>query len=217
MCCRLRRSRGFTLLEILVVIVIVGIMISVATISIGAIGRDNQVQDEAERLQSIMNQASQEAQLQGREYGLLVESDGYEFFIYDAKQQTWQPISDDDLLTSRPMPEGLLIKLKLEGRPVILKPRAERIAKEPAAEEKQSASETENELDREAPKKKGGGLFSDKKDEIRPHIFLLSSGETSEFELRIERDGTDHVWRVWFKPETNTLEEIKSENVDANA
>jgi general secretion pathway protein H len=215
-CCRLR-PRGFTLLEVLVVIVIVGIMVSVATISIGTIGRDNQVQDEAERLQSIMNQASQEAQLQGREYGLLVDSDGYEFFIFDAKLQTWQPISDDELLTSRALPEGLLIKLKLEGRPVILKSRSERVTKEQEEEDKSTESKPINELDREAPKKKGGGLFSDKKDEVRPHVFLLSSGETSEFELRIERDGTDHVWRVWFKPETNTLEDIKSENVDANA
>jgi general secretion pathway protein H len=198
----MHRTRGFTLLEMLVVLVIIGVIVSLATLSFGVLGRDTQVQDQSERLATIMSQVQEEAELQGRQFGVLVESDGYEFLIFDAVSQSWQPVSDDDFLQAVTFPDGLTAKLWLEGRPVVLKSHAERPKK---VIEKESEK---NELDKEAPAQKSGGLFGSKDDaNLKPQLFLLSSGEINSFELRIERENTDHIWHVIAKPDNTLLAE----------
>ncbi|MDH3908939.1 MAG: prepilin-type N-terminal cleavage/methylation domain-containing protein, partial [Gammaproteobacteria bacterium] len=64
------RSGGFTLVEILVVIVIISIVMSIAMLSITLAGGDNQLRDEAQRVISLVDVAQDESLLQGREFGL---------------------------------------------------------------------------------------------------------------------------------------------------
>ena len=47
------RSRGFTLVEILVVVVIMAVVISLAVLSIGVTGRDSQLDEESRRSERI--------------------------------------------------------------------------------------------------------------------------------------------------------------------
>lgn len=124
------RSGGFTLLEILVVIVIVGILVSVATVAVGVLGRDREVEEQARRLWAVMTQGREEAELQGRDLGLFIEDSGYEFMTFDPKQPGWVAVEDDGLLTRRELPPGLRIRLWLEAREVVLK-----APRQPTAEE----------------------------------------------------------------------------------
>jgi general secretion pathway protein H len=121
---RRRAASGFTLLELLVVIVIIGIITSMATISVRVLGGDHQMQQEAERLQAIVTQVREDAMLQGRDIGLRVDQQGYDFLSYDARKELWETVDNDPLLRERALPEGLNLALRLEDRDVRLKPRA---------------------------------------------------------------------------------------------
>ena len=59
-------KRGFTLIELLVVIAVVGILISIAVVSFNLIRDDRGIQRQALQLSSLIDMASDEAQMQIR-------------------------------------------------------------------------------------------------------------------------------------------------------
>ena len=72
---RLRRSmRGMTLVEILVVVLIIGILAALATLSIGLLGDDREIEDENRRLADAIALLQEQAQLEGRDFGILLET-----------------------------------------------------------------------------------------------------------------------------------------------
>lgn len=116
-----RGQRGMTLIEILVVVVIIGILATIATLSIGLLGSDREIEREASRLADGIALVQEQAQLEGRDYGLRIEGTGYEFMRFDAFEQAWKPVEDDPGLAPRELPPGLAFELVLEGRAVLLR------------------------------------------------------------------------------------------------
>ena len=93
-----RRYRGFTLLELLVVLVITGIMLGV--VSLNAVpSRRQALQNEAQRIALLLQTARDEAIVRDRPIAFEAESDRYRFLIRDTNQ--WQPLTDDELLRER--------------------------------------------------------------------------------------------------------------------
>jgi general secretion pathway protein H len=199
---------GFTLLEILVVIVVVGVIISVTTISVGVLGRDREMQDQAERIWAVLNQTKEECELQGFDVGLRVGTNSYDFLRFDPRQQLWLPIVDDDLLTTRTLPPGLRLRLWLEGREVVLK---EQLESEPSDAPAEKTTSTDIK-EWEKSYKDDDSLVKDKpekKKELPPQIMILSSGDVNSFDLQFEREGGDARWHVFAHPDSSlTAEQV---------
>jgi general secretion pathway protein H len=94
-----RSQRGFTLLELLVVLVIVGIMLGFVTLNAMPSGRQA-LQNEAQRIALLMQLARDEAIVRNRPVAFEADQYRYRFWILD-ENNVWQPINRDDMLRER--------------------------------------------------------------------------------------------------------------------
>lgn len=108
-------SKGFTLLEIMVVIVIVGIVLSFMTLSTGSDRRAEQLEREAQRIVTLLQLASEEAVMRSEQLALRVNETGYEFMILENGK--WIELADDRPLRPRELPAGIELRLELQDNP----------------------------------------------------------------------------------------------------
>jgi len=160
------RQRGFTLIELLVTIVIVGIVLSIVTLSLNLAGDDREIRREVQRLMSILEVAQDDAMLQGREFGIEFLLGAYRFVEYDSLSELWLEIPGEDVLRMRALPEGMELSLRLEDKLMTLEENPIALA----------ANGDEDNDDRTLQAKN-----------YTPHVLIFSSGEMTPFELRIRR------------------------------
>lgn len=163
------------------VLVVVGVMVSLAVLSFGVLGRDRQAEDESRRFWTVLQQAREEGEMQVEDLGIFVSSTAYEYLRFDSRKDEWQPIEGDELFAQRELPEGLRFRLRLESREVVLKPNLP-----------QRGDKDENKRN-------------------PPHIMVLSSGDVSPFELEIERENQPALWRVTALADNNLRVEVRDD------
>ncbi|HJV81661.1 type II secretion system minor pseudopilin GspH [Noviherbaspirillum sp.] len=94
----MKQVRGFTLLELLVVLVIAGILMGV--VAFNAMPSERQaLQNEAQRIALLLQLARDEAIVRNRPIAFEADSERYRFLIRDGDK--WEPLSQDDLLHER--------------------------------------------------------------------------------------------------------------------
>lgn len=87
-----RRAAGFTLLEILLVVTIIGILASVVVLGATDVGGQRAIRAEAERLVLAVELARDEARLRNAVWGLLVDDGTYRFQEYDDARDEWHDV-----------------------------------------------------------------------------------------------------------------------------
>jgi general secretion pathway protein H len=113
-------SRGFSLIELLVVVVIIGIFAGAAVLSMGIVGSDRVIEREVLRLRSLVDLLREEALMQSRDYGVWLTATGYRFYVYDYQQLQWVAPPADRLLADHSIAEPLRIDAVLEDRDLVL-------------------------------------------------------------------------------------------------
>ncbi|MDH3980262.1 MAG: type II secretion system minor pseudopilin GspH [Gammaproteobacteria bacterium] len=106
------RAAGFTLLELMVVMVLIGIIFSFAMLSMGGDDLAELMEQEARRLETLLSLASDEAVIRGDELAMRFEEGGYEFMVLAA--DGWRA-ADDGLLKSYRLPDGIELQLDVSG------------------------------------------------------------------------------------------------------
>lgn len=103
-------------------LVLIGIIISFAVLSVGDGGRQERLKQEAERIASLFALAGEEAVLRSVELGVVVEPRGYAFVTYE--NDGWLPVTGDDLFREHTLPDGVELALFMDGLQVSLEPRS---------------------------------------------------------------------------------------------
>lgn len=161
-----RTSGAFTLIEIMVSMVIIAILLTLAVLSLGILGDDDNLNREVRRISSLIELVTDEATTQGRDFGMEFMTAGYRFVEYDPLLDQWFEVIGDDYLVQRNLDEGVEFELFLEERRVLLHIDAQQ------TEENEDEQESQRDLT----------------DDYIPHVLIMSSGDVTPFELRLVRN-----------------------------
>lgn len=104
-------NRGFTLIEILVVMVIIGITIGFALIAFGDFGASRRLQFAAEQLANKIKLVQQQAILESATYGLNIDKKNYQFFKFN-NNSAWISLNNKGIYKITYFPQSSYIHLK---------------------------------------------------------------------------------------------------------
>ena len=164
----LSRQRGFSLLELLVVLIVVVLITSMVSLTVSSGGQGVRLESTVRRLADVASYALDEAQMTGLDYGLLlqeVHEDGASYYRYSWHQRRldgWQqPAAGQDVFEPQRLPPEVRLELELENTPPVeLSP-------------------------------------DDEEPQTRPQVVFYSSGETTVGAIDVrQRDNSDLLWRI---------------------
>ena len=112
-------QRGFTLLEVMVVLLLIGIISGFAVISVRGASPEERLQTEARKLAALFELNQQEAILFGEQRGLRFSATGYGFMVRSGGGE-WHYRQDPEVQTKVDLPAGFSLHLWVEGRPANL-------------------------------------------------------------------------------------------------
>jgi len=158
------RQQGFTLLELLLVIVIVAIVSAAVVITMNPDNTHRELEKEARRLTQVLRQLADESLFQGQEFGVRFQEEEYAFFIWDRETNQWQSYEQAPVFRTYSLPEPFVMVFEAEDISYSLK-------------KKNTPEDSQESISSEEP-------------EISPpNAWFLSSGEITPFSISMFSDG----------------------------
>jgi general secretion pathway protein H len=112
------RARGFTLIEVLVVVTIAAVLAALVVLRLGTWRSGVEPVAQLERLAALIDYQCEQALFQSRPRGLRLTTEGYDF--WQSTGQGWAPLPDDEIVRSREWAGGVAVELLVEDRAVPL-------------------------------------------------------------------------------------------------
>lgn len=160
----LLKHRGFTLIEVMVVVVLIGIIASLVQFNFAGKRPEDVLQQESARFAAIFEVAADYGMLNNVELGLIVKKDSYQFVGYDGTQ--WTEIPEQDWQADVTLPEEVKIELTLDDLPI----------EEPLLFDADTFKEKDEDdftlLSKEEQEKK-----------VIPQVYILSGGDLTPFSV----------------------------------
>ena len=115
------RQKGFSLLELIVVIAIMATVTGVVIPRINFGGDKKQIRTEATRLAELVRRASDESIFKSAEIGVRFTDGDYQFLKLEGDNRTGKWVSyEDKIFRKREWPDGFEVELQIAGVPVVL-------------------------------------------------------------------------------------------------
>jgi len=166
-----RKSKAFTLIEIMMVIVLIGLMASVMQFNMGLNKPDEMLKESSARFAGVFNIAAEYSMLNNIELGLVIDKNGYQYLGFDGAK--WSVIADNETLASYVLPAGIAIDITLDDLPI----------DEPRSLDASFLTPEENDL--YLPKEE------DEK-QLIPQVYILSGGDITPFRLTFFIEEADY-------------------------
>jgi len=108
--------KGYTLIEILIVLVIISIISTFAVLTIGY-NKNKQIEILGNKISNLILLAEEQAILQPAVFNFVVSENTFQFYQFDAAEKKWRAVSDD-LLKKYTFPAEF--EIALQNPPLII-------------------------------------------------------------------------------------------------
>lgn len=163
------KTKGFTLLEVLVVIALIGLIISAIQINFTTKRPEDSLKKVSNEFSALFESAANYGLLNNIELGLYLDKNSYQFVGYDGEK--WSEIPDQDWLAMQELPEGITFTLALDDLPI----------EDPLLfDSSVFVSEDESYLSFDSLEK---ATETEEKKEYTPQVYILSGGDITPFSL----------------------------------
>ncbi len=99
-----RNDHGFTLIEVMVVLVVVGLLVTLVGLNLGGGGERRELEEVSRSLYLKMQTAAEEAVITNREVGLRLREGHYRFLVWQPEEENWVSMPGRGFGTTR-LPE----------------------------------------------------------------------------------------------------------------
>lgn len=169
----MKRNAGFTLIEIMLVLVLLATS-AVAVISTLPENQHDAMKEQAVRFHHLAQLLGEDAMLNGVDYGIRVEP--HRYYFVQLTQEGWQSLDGSKFYTDVKLENTMTTNVEIGG-----------------------AWKDKDRLFKSDSLFKNDDLFTksdEEKQQVKPQIVVMASGEYTPFTLSFEVGGEDQFWRV---------------------